>query len=253
MKLGNRQYRSLNVSNSRWKAYAVASLATASGGAISAEGAIHYSGLVNFKFEETCGGVFKHTFPLSQGAILSGARDAFGCGNDFDSSATFLIKGAAVSNHFRAVLHTFYHSNPAAALPRGAVVSQGDFGSGLGTNVGRMQDAYCDFPGWQEAGTYYIGFRFNSGPGVQYGWMRIRWGGCGYPGVNKYIVKDYAWGDPGDQIKTGQRQLHEDETASPAAKSADAVRLSGSQGSLALLALGAVGLQAWRKSWFGRL
>jgi hypothetical protein len=47
MKPRNRQYRSLNVSNSRWMAYAVAGLATAYGGAISAEGAIHYSGLIN--------------------------------------------------------------------------------------------------------------------------------------------------------------------------------------------------------------
>jgi hypothetical protein len=82
--------------------------------------------------------------------------------------------------------------------------------------------------------------------------VRIKWGGCS---DNQYIVKDYAWGDPGDQIKTGQKQLHEDETqaALPAAKSADAVPLSGSLGSLGLLALGAVGLQAWRKSRLGRV
>ena len=231
-------------------AYTVAGLATASGGAISSEAEIHYSGPVNYKFGETCGGVFKHTFPLSQGAILSGARDAFGCGNDFNSSATFVIKGAAVSNAFRAVLHTFYSSSPAAALPRGAVVSQGDFGFSRGAVVGRMQDAYCDFPGWQETGTYYVGFRFNSGPGVQYGWMRIKFAGCGYPGLNKYIVRDYAWGDPGDQIKTGQKQLHEDETQvePQAVKQPAAAPHADLQGSLGLLALGAVGLQAWRKS-----
>ena len=68
---------------------------------------------------------------------------------------------------------------------------------------------------------------------------------------NKYIVKDYAWGDPGDKIKAGQTQLHEDETqvAPQAAKSADAAPLADSQGSLGLLALGAVGLQAWHRSW----
>src|SRR5207253_4584461 len=96
--------------------------------------------------------------------------------------------------------------------------------------------------------TYCAGFRFNSGAGKQYGWVRIKWGGCS---ANKYILKDYAWGDPGDQIKAGQTQLHEDGTqvAPQAAKSADAApAAAGTQGSLGLLALGAVGLQAWRRS-----
>jgi hypothetical protein len=94
-----------------------------------------------------------------------------------------------------------------------------------------------------EPGTHAVGFRFNSGRGIQYGWVRIKFAGCS---DNKFIVKDYAWGDPGDQIKTGQTQLDEDVTqvAPPAAKGAEA----DSQGSLGLLALGAVGLKAWRKS-----
>lgn len=68
-------------------------------------------------------------------------------------------------------------------------------------------------------------------------------------------MKDYAWGDVGDQIKTGQKQLHEDETqvAPQAAKRPDAAPLADSHGSLGLLALGAVGLQAWRESRSGRV
>jgi hypothetical protein len=118
-----------------------------------------------------------------------------------------------------------------------------------------MQDAYCDFPGWEEAGTYYIGFRFNNGPGVQYGWMRIRFAGCDQPGLNRYIVKDYAWGDPDDQIKTGQKSLNEEEAAPPAAAAAHKPSFStiDSKGSLGLLALGAVGLQTWRESRSGRV
>ena len=79
--------------------------------------------------------------------------------------------------------------------------------------------------------------------------VRIKFAGCG-SGDNKFIVKDYAWGDPGDQIKAGQTQLQEDEAqvAPQAAKKPDAAPVSDSQGSLGLLALGAVGLQAWRKS-----
>jgi hypothetical protein len=238
MKPRNRQSRSLNVSSSRWMAYAVAGLATASGSAISAEGAIHYSGLINFKFQKELG-FQTHSFPLSQGAVLVGFREADGGG---DSSATFEIKGAAVSNAFREYSSSLRVAN---ALPRGSVISQGYFVAfRSGVTVGRLQDYSCSFPGWVEPGTYYIGFRFDGGAGKQYGWVRIKWAGCN--GDKKYIVKDYAWGDPGDKIKTGQKQLHEDD--SQAAKSDEAAPLADSQGSLGLLALGAVGLQAWRKS-----
>jgi hypothetical protein len=47
---------------------------------------------------------------------------------------------------------------------------------------------------------------------------------------------DYAWGDPGDTIRTGQ--------ISSAGDMVDTVTESGSVG---LLALGAAGLIAWRK------
>jgi hypothetical protein len=124
------------------------------------------------------------------------------------------------------------------------VVSQGSFN---GSGWGRLQDYACEFPDFLEPGTYCAGFRFNTGAGMQYGWVRIRWGGCSW---NGYTVKDYGWGDPGDKIKAGQRQLHEDETqvAPQAAKSPDAISPADSQGSLGLLALGAVGLRAWRNS-----
>ena len=137
-------------------------------------------------------------------------------------------------------------------MPRRAVISHGPFGFAFGFGIGRLQDYSCEFRDFQEPGTYSIRFRFNNGAGKQYGWVRIKWGGCSW---NGYIVKDYAWGDPGDQIKTGQTQLHEDETQVPpqAVKSADAAPLADSQGSLGLLALGAVGLQAWRKSRLRRV
>jgi len=239
----NRHSRSLNVSSSRWTAYAIAGLATASGGSISAEGAIHYSGLIDYKFESL--ETESHTFPLSHGAVLEGYRVARGGGGA--SSATFLIKGAAVSN--KIGLYTAF-SLPFVAkpLPRGAVISEGFFNFG---GAGRLQDYSCSFPGWMEPGTHAIGFRFNSGHGMQYGWVRIKWAGCGYPRDNRFEVKDYAWGDPGDKIKAGQTQLHEDETqvAPLPAKSDDAAAAEAStQGSLGLLALGAVGLQAWRRS-----
>jgi hypothetical protein len=87
---------------------------------------------------------------------------------------------------------------------------------------------------------------------MQYGWVRIKWGGCtfGKSLVNKFILMDYAWGDPGDKIKAGQKGPHDDDTQvepQPVKKPAAAPQ-ADSQGSLGLLALGAVGLRAWRKS-----
>lgn len=214
-------------------------------GTPTAEAEIHYSGPVNFAFNDRLGGTETHSFPLSQGAVLVGIRDVVGF---HEHDAVFKIKGAAVSNALREYPYS-YRNSVVNALPRGSVVSQGYFQR---FGRGSLQYYNCGYPGWQEEATHFIGFRFNSGAGMQYGWVRIKWGGCGLPGGadNRYIVKDYAWGDVGDQIKTGQKQLHEDETQvePQAVKGAELAPLADSQGSLGLLALGAVGLRAWRKS-----
>jgi hypothetical protein len=221
--------------------YVLAGLATASGGAMSAEGEIHYSGRVNYKFDKRSPGTESHVFPLSQGAGLQGYRYVRGA---VDNSAGFYFQGPVVSAGFRGPR---YFSSSASALPRGELISHARF-TRFGS--GRLQDYACEFRDWQEPGTYYAGFRFNTGAGVQFGWVRVKWGGCSY---NGFIVLDYAWGDPGDKVKTGQKQLREDETqVEPEADmSADGVPLSGSLGTLGLLALGAVGLRAWRKSRAG--
>jgi hypothetical protein len=230
------------LSTARWTSYAIAAGATAVTGMPTAEAEIHYSGLINFKFESRLSET--HRFPLSQGAVLVGFRDEVGF---YEHSASFSIKGAAVSNELREYPLSYFSTFLAAALPRGSVVSQGYFQR---FGFGRLQYYDCGFPNWVEPGTHAIGFRFNSGRGMQYGWVRIKFAGCG-SGDNKFIVQDYAWGDPGDKIKTGQTQLHEDETqvTPQAAKSDDAAPVdAGTQGSLGLLALGAVGVQAWRRS-----
>jgi len=232
------------LSTARWTSYAIAAGATAVAGTPTAEAEIHYSGLVNFKFDKKSPGSETHIFALSQGAVLFAGRSVRG---PVDNSATLAIEGAAVSNEFRIYSPSFADS-VAASLPGGAVVSQGYFNhSFMHAAVGRLQDYACEFPGFQGPGIYYAGFRFNTGAGTQYGWVRIRWAGCSF---NGYVLRDYAWGDPGDQIKAGQTQLDEDgaQGAPQAAKSAGAAPLADSQGSLGLLALGAVGLQAWRSS-----
>ena len=77
------------------------------------------------------------------------------------------------------------------------------------------------------------GFKFNTGAGTQYGWVRIEIQHVHKVGM---IVFEYAWGDPGERILIGQR--------SSMSSRGDTVPESGS---LALLALGAAGLIAWRE------
>ena len=80
------------------------------------------------------------------------------------------------------------------------------------------------------AGQGFIGFRFNSGAGIQYGWVRIRLSGV--PEV-AFVMHDYAYADPGEPLRAGQISSDNDAV---------------NENSLGGLALGAVGLLAWRKS-----
>ena len=161
------------------------------------------------------------------------------------------LKGAAVSSAFRNV--PSFLDSEAAALPRGSVISQGPFGD----SRGRLQDYACELRDFQEPGTYAVGFRFDTGAGTQYGWARIKWGGCP---ANTFILRDYAWGDPGDQVRVGETQLSEDDSlliprhgkrntrAAAELPAKSDFPVAPVEGSLGLLALGAVGSQAWRKS-----
>jgi len=239
MKTSRRNRQASKLPPLRWTSYAIAAGATAAGAIATADAEIHYSGPVDYKFQGSST-VKTHRFPLSNGAHLIGAINHVRFLN-YDY-AYWGVSGARVSNSVRGPGNVGVFCR-VAALPGRSVVSAGDFT--IAGARATMQDGDCTCSDWQDRGTYYVGFRFNDGAGPQYGWVRIRWGGCP---ANDFIVKDYAWGDVGDRIKTGQRQLHEYETqvAPQAARSSDAAPLADSQGSLGLLALGAVGLQAWR-------
>jgi hypothetical protein len=84
---------------------------------------------------------------------------------------------------------------------------------------------------FEEAGVGYIGFDFGRGARIQYGWARIKITGAP---LYRFIVLDYAWGDPHQKIRTGQK------SAKGTAEAAS------DRGSLGLLALGGAGLLAWR-------
>ena len=82
----------------------------------------------------------------------------------------------------------------------------------------------------------FVGFRFNTGNGMQYGWARIQTRDViiNHSHHVRDVIKDYAWGDVGDVILTGQTQSLQQGNANSV------------PGSLGLLAFGAQGLDAWR-------
>jgi hypothetical protein len=215
----NRQTKSLNLSNSRWLAYAAAGAATTLGGAQSAEAEIHYSGVINAKFHYEGG---SRQFPILHSARL---RFLF-----YTYSWFFSVKDAMVSNNFCGSISR-HGARYVSRLHEGAVISSCAFLPGSG-NQALLLNSYADGQ-FAKGGFGFIGFRFNNGAGVQYGWARSRSKGNG---TSDFMLVDYAWADPGESITAGQTSL--------AGDMVDAVTESGSVG---LLALGAAGLVAWRK------
>lgn len=206
----------------RWTAYATASAATALAGTTTAEAHIHYSGPVNSIFKNSDGTLFRK-FPLENGASIFFQRFIIGAPN----SAIAVFGVAASSAHPRAP-NTYI-----SRLGPGENVSNGPFfvyGYGILANAAGSSRSY-----WRDPGPGFVGFKFNNGSGVQYGWARIKTTGADR---NAFVLQDYAFGDVGDPIRTGQTR--DAEAAAPANVP--------TSGSLALLALGGAGLLAWRRA-----
>jgi hypothetical protein len=221
----NRQTNSLTVSNSRWLGYVTAGAAAVVCSAPCADAEIHYSGLINMEIH----GIHSVAFPLTYGASL-----LFGVSARHLSypRADLLITGAELGSA-RAASSSQHVLQFVDKLSRGLPVSTGRFGSIAGISGVGVLRSYSGQGNFDNFGVGSIGFKFDVGKGTQYGWVRIRVED--FPRY-KITVKDYAWGDVGDSIVTGQERSPTDEKVSAIPHS----------GSLGLLALGGAGLQAWR-------
>lgn len=214
------------VLQSRWTAYATACAATALVGVYSAEGDITYSGPLNITVNAAPGTFFQTYIQLMgqpAGFSLNPLHIRLSNPNSGSGVARFFLYGSGapagsvagfVANGFGYVSRLTFgqtiNTRPFSIASGGSMA----FRAGTGNSQ------------WTTMDTGYIGFSFDSGSGTQFGWVQIRTDE-GAPG-NSYTVIDYAYGDFGDTITAGQQVIPE-------------------PGSLGLLALGGIGLVAWRR------
>lgn len=215
-----RRRKLATIDTSRWASYATAGVATAL--ASSTEATIHYVG-VNETFSAPVGEIVADTFAI-------GSNDSFYIRHHQPASgygaARFILFGNSAS--FNGIANGDYRY--ASKLASGANISALPFIRNRTDGMGGYYLASLAFglgyanSQWLKPGTGFVGFRFNDGAGVQYGWIRIEMLD-GAP-LNNFKVIDYAFGDVGDHVVAGQ-------VPEP--------------GSLGLLALGGLGLMLWRK------
>jgi hypothetical protein len=206
------------IPSSRWAAYASAGLATAFGSAEAVQAEIHYSGPVRAVLDAGSHETIERSFALEGGArlLFQFVRFRNGRGTAYVASQSFRGSQPGTNSYPRF----------ASKLSAGDLISDGNFVGGPG-KFATMADSH-QHGLWKGRDHGYIGFRFNTGGGLQYGWVRVR-----KMADNSFIVMDYAWGDPGDAVTAGER----DSSAAFSAK-----------GSLGWLATGAPGLTAWREA-----
>ncbi len=218
------------INTSRWAIYATAGAATALGCA-PADANIIYSGPVNHHFDAPPGGSSVAAFPLDQpGRSLFGVFDRSDRGKNGAAEIFIFASAGGAASIAGFVANPLVLFKYASKLSFGQSVNTRPFVSGYGRMAlfpepveGLGYNAQ-----WLDPGTGFVGFRFNGGSGLQYGWARIN--ADGQPG-NSFTLIDYAFAGPGERITAGQTT-----TAS----------VPESGGSLGLLALGCAGLLAWR-------
>lgn len=220
----------VNVSSSRWLAYAAASAASALVSSPCADGAIHYSGRLNKQFN----GFDDQAMPLAPGAsiIFGHFPHHTTSGQGFAGVAWIAMVGGSIAG-FIGKTCIYFQSATASNLNSGVSIAQQPFTQRPGVLAFNSVSFFeCSHPHGEfiDDPTGYVGFRFDVGNGMQYGWMRLR---MHDPNTANYELLDYAYADPGETIVAGQRRERE--------------RSGVAQESLGALALGAAGIAAVRK------
>ena len=219
MKINRLRSKPASIGKTRWVAYAAAGAATALAGSQSVDAAIHYSGVLDVHFPADRERI--KAFPLDQPGDSLFFEHIFPC-----EGALFYINGIG-SAAFRGYAG---YVSLVSKLSFGQNISLGRFGTqGYGW-LAATETCFSNSGPWRDRGTGYVGFRFNNGAGIQYGWARVQM--LGESEGNAFRVVAYAYADPGEPITAGQRPFDEQ---------------APDKGSLGWLALGAAGLLAWRK------
>lgn len=225
-----KQRDKVTVGKNRWATYAVAGAAAAISGGQSANADIHHFDVNTEMLGNAGTSLDLLSLPglgSSNGAELVFAHNFNGSTQGF--AGLKLNAASAGTAQVRGFSDGYFSVFPyVSALNAGDAISAGPFSAMSGGQYGRMAMSFNG--GVQEftgVGEQFIGFQFNNGAGVQYGWARVEMADDGL--LNAYTVVDYAYGDVGDTIEAGQL------TAVP------------EPGSLGLLALGAAGLGVWRR------
>jgi len=221
----NRPLKPIALSNSRWIAYATAGVATALGSVTCAEAEIHYSGPINAKFT----GYKTQIFPLVPNVYIgfkhsieydSGFNKIGGNAFFYATSVAGFLTTCAL-NSSKASVSNLARGDTISAqdfVPRGGILATEDRENCFGQDRGEFLFS----------GVGFVAFKFNTGSGDQYGWARIEM--LGIP-RNEFRLIDYAYGDPGDPVRVGQKHDHHEPTLE----------------SLGALALGATALLSWRR------
>ena len=196
--------KSAAITNPRWLAYATASAASALTCVDSAQARIHYSGLINQRFM----GYASETFQLDDlhaSFYLTHSPNFYSTSVVDGGSAHFAIFGKVAGS--AAGFYTCAYNSDVASISNlnlGDAISARPFVP-YGGLLATVSGFACGGGGrgqFLEAGIAFIGFKFNSGRGDQYGWARLDMRGCCQ---NRFKLVDYAYGDVGDRIRAGQK------------------------------------------------
>ena len=227
--------KSVSIPNPRWLAYATAGAASAIGAAQSARAEIHYSGPLDILFDGQWKAPATKLFHVGDGDAAIGFVNKIHTYNY--GIAGFLVHPGSFNGF------TFWGDRYASKLSSGDSIAgrpfikngPNTFHPFLHTKAGLLAYYLYGFAVWHKGDTNFVGFKFDDSTGTHYGWARVHIELVGNVKASFTLI-DYAYADAGELINAGQTSDAPQPDQIP------------KQGSLGWLALGAVGLLAWRKS-----